>query len=242
MALISNPQTRPSIADQIDEFMQRVVDALGSSNLETIESVKAKAETLLKLAKDEAEAKVKSAIDPLATRAELSEAKRQAELASQDVDRLQYASDQLSKKAFEILEAEKKENQLSQYKNAASVRDFVAIQIAEKYPVIAEELVRLLTDIAHANSLCDAANNNLPEGFDPLQRPEGKARGFHDHGSYSKPISGQTFRLTQTILPTLEETTRAAWPPKTKEGEVQRDKIYSAAEVQNRFGQRTMPV
>lgn len=230
------------LADQIDEFMPKVVDTLGSSSLEAVEAVEAEAETLLRQAEKAAEALAKSAIDPLSPRATLTEAKKQADMAIQDIDRLQYAWEQLTEKSSELWVKKTKEDQLAQYSAAAGARNRVARRILEEYPDLQRKLVRLLADIAEANALCDAANKNLPDGFEPLQRPEGEVRGFHDQGSYGKPISNSTFRLTQTLLPDLENTKKAAWPPKTKEGEVQRDKVFSAVHVQARCGQKNLPV
>ena len=55
MAQLSNQQPQASLADQIDEFMPKVVDTLGSSNLETVEAVEAEAETLLRQVEKQAE-------------------------------------------------------------------------------------------------------------------------------------------------------------------------------------------
>ncbi len=102
MAQLSNQQTQSSLADQIDEFMPKVVDTLGSSNLESVEAVEAEAEVLLRLAEKEAEAHAKSTIDPNASLAELTEDLKKVKLAILRVDRLQRVWEQLASKATDL--------------------------------------------------------------------------------------------------------------------------------------------
>ncbi|WP_170576244.1 hypothetical protein [Ruegeria atlantica] len=161
--------TQVPLADQIEEFMPKVVDALGSSNLEIVEATLALAETLLKSAREEAERCAKSVINPLSSRAELTAAQKFSDLVNQDVDRVMYAKDQLQEREALLLEINLRNFQVSRYNSARSERDRVAIKIQEEYPEIQNRLKLLLSDIAQANSLCDDVNSDLPEGLEPLR-------------------------------------------------------------------------
>ena len=109
--------------------------------------------------------------------------------------------------------------------------------IADRYPALISELATLIEEIMKSNAMVDRVNSDLPEGSPPLNRPEGHARGFHDHGSYDLPISIRTFRITQSMLPGIEAESRTVWPP-VRDYEyhvLERGKVFSQKQVRTMF-------
>jgi hypothetical protein len=58
-------------------------------------------------------------------------------------------------------------------------------------------------------------NRSLPDGFEKIQRPEGRARGFHDKDDMAgggAPYNYEIVRLVQCVLPSVTDPSVADWP------------------------------
>lgn len=223
----------------LDNLLSRIGKSLNnaSATSSATDRLREEAVKMVKKIDEHAEASRKQMLDPLLPRAQIEEAKRNAEAAAVDRQRLQTAIDLLQSRAEELLNSESAAKAARRYQAAQAQRDKVAAMIADRYPALISELATLIEEIMKSNAMVDRVNSDLPEGSPPLNRPEGHARGFHDHGSYDLPISIRTFRITQSMLPGIEAESRTVWPP-VRDYEyhvLERGKVFSQKQVRTMF-------
>lgn len=206
--------TKP-LAERLDRLLAEVANVLPDAgadsgtlheHLEAAEALRPEIETAATL--DRA-----GLLDPATTREDIEAARRQAENAALDLERLDNAISQLGERFIEARAAEREAEKKAAYDTAEALRDVVAKRIKREYPALQSGLIALCEAILQANLAVDRVNEDLPAGAEPLHRPEGQVRGFHDRGSYDLPVSTSTFRIIQAQLPDLAATDRATWPP-----------------------------
>lgn len=151
-------------------------------------------------------------LEPLLPRAQIEDARRNAEAAAIDMQRLEAAIDILTARAEDLVNREDAVRKGQRYLRAQSQRDAVAKLIRDRFPELHSEYMAMIESIMESNAEVDLVNSDLPDEMPPLDRPEGFARGFHDHGTYQTPVSLRTFRITQSMLPSLAEVDAIAWP------------------------------
>ncbi|MEX3316650.1 hypothetical protein [Sulfitobacter sp. PS-8MA] len=223
----------------LDNLLSRIGKSLNNAAATSSATARLREEAMKMVKKidEHAEASRDQMLDPLLPRAQIEEAKRNAEAASVDSQRLKAAIELLQSRAEELLNSESAAKAARRYQAAQEQRDKVSAMIADRYPALSSELVTLIEEIMKANAMVDRVNSDLPEGSPPLNRPEGHARGFHDHGSYDVPVSLRTFRITQSMLPSMEAESRTVWPlARDYEYHVlERGKVFSQKQVQGMF-------
>jgi hypothetical protein len=87
--------------------------------------------------------------------------------------------------------------------------------LLRRHPAIHASFLDLLADIARTNAEVDRMNRSLPDGFEKIQRPEGRARGFHnkdDMAGGGAPYNYEIVRLVQCVLPSITDPSAADWP------------------------------
>ena len=152
-------------------------------------------------------------LSPLMTRQEITTAKKQAEDAEFDAQRIAAALALVSEAEDEELEKENQADRQAHYREVVQERDMLASEITVVWPNIAKRVTELCERIMHSNARIEAVNRNgLPVDEKPLQTAEAKARGFHDANGIKVPSSLSSFRITQSLVPGLEPD-KPAWPP-----------------------------
>ncbi len=151
-------------------------------------------------------------LEPLLPRAQIEDAKRNAEAAAIDTQRLEAAIELLTVRAADLVERERASKIAQRYARAQEQRNEVAKEIKDCFPTLQAQCLALIEKIMRSNAEIDAVNADLPDGMPALQRPEGAARGFHDSGSYQTPASLRAFRITQSVLPSLTSADAIGWP------------------------------
>lgn len=162
--------------------------------------------------KEYAETSRQQMLEPLLPREQIEDARRNAEAAAIDTQRLEAAIAILTARAEDLLQREDATKKSQRYLRAQSQRDAVAKLIRDRFPELHSEYLAMIESIMESNAEVDLVNSDLPDDMPPLDRPEGFARGFHDHGTYQTPVSLRTFRITQSMLPSLAEVDAIAWP------------------------------
>ena len=162
--------------------------------------------------KEYAETSRQQMLEPLLPREQIEDARRNAEAAAIDTQRLEAAIAILTTRAEDLLQRERATKKSQRYLRAQSQRDAVAKLIRDRFPELHSEYLAMIESIMESNAEVDLVNSDLPDDMPPLDRPEGFARGFHDHGTYQTPVSLRTFRITQSMLPSLAEVDVIAWP------------------------------
>lgn len=162
--------------------------------------------------KEHAETSRQEMLEPLLPREQIEDARRNAEVAAIDTQRLEAAIAILTTRAEDLVQRELAVKKTQRYLKAQSQRDAVAKLIKDQFPDIHSKYMAMIESIMESNAEVDLVNSDLPDDMPPLDRPEGFARGFHDHGTYQTPVSLRTFRITQSMLPSLAEVDAIAWP------------------------------
>lgn len=181
-----------------DEHVDRVVEELHAIETQIIAH---------------AEQSRKQMLNPLLPRSEIELAKRTAEAAAIDSQRLEAALGMLNSRADDLLRVEQAAKRLQRYRDAKARRDKAAASISDRFPALHAEYLAMIQEIMVCNAMVDDVNSDLPDEMQPLERPEGLARGFHDHGGYETVASFRTLRITQTMLPSVEASDSISWPP-----------------------------
>jgi len=229
-------------AADLDNLLSRIGKSVNNDAATSANTARLREEATQMVAKIKAHADMSRArmLEPLLPRAQIEDAKRNAEAAAVDSQRLEAAIELLSARAADLKARELSCKKLRLYHNAQEHRDKIASQIKDRFPAIQAEYLAMIESIMQSNAEVDEVNADLPEGMPALERPEGVARGFYDHGSYETPVSFRTFRITQSLLPSADGPEDAAWPPVPDylTGVQQRQKGFSQANVRALWGRR----
>lgn len=157
------------------------------------------------------------AVDPTLGGADADEAAKAAQAAAFAVRRLQAAEIRLTE-ALEARQVEESEAiKWTAYRDVEKRRDAVAARIAKEYPGLASGMVALIKAALDCAAEVDRINTNLPADAQPMDRPDGKARGFRDNARDG--IEGSTYgaiRLAQAVIPDFDQIEWCAWPPNVR--------------------------
>lgn len=155
-------------------------------------------------------------LDPALHVDDVAEALQAANAAAHDAARLSAARDLLYEKASARSDTEEVARKIAQYAHAEAERDRVLKRLKSEFPTLQARQVEPLSDLMAVNEIVDRANQNRPANAQPLQRPEGIARGFHDKDNLSHggaPYNFKITRLVQMTVPDFSNPAKLAWPP-----------------------------
>lgn len=158
------------------KFTDKVRDALDSGSSMTVAKLMAEAEAAAIKADARRAAARKRALDPRCPDDEVAVARREAEDAEFEAERLRNTLEVLKGKRQEFAEAEQNAQRQAAYDAAIAQRDSVAIRLRDRYPALANELGELLQAVADANSAIAAVNAKLPAGAYRLDDVEHQVR------------------------------------------------------------------
>lgn len=193
----------------------RVRAALEDESSVTADAVAALAEEVARALEN-----VQRALSELETR-ELDPALplAEAEAVAAEADRTQFHIRRLGAhhKRLVSLEAlrrtaEAQAEKAERYARAKAARDRCATLIRQKYPSVQGALMELLAEIAAATAAVQAANNDLPDGADYLDSPEGVAFGYPDSPA-GRPVGYRPPVIAEMLIPDLGNWAAPAWPP-----------------------------
>lgn len=161
-----------------------------------------------------AEVARKEALHPALTSVEAERAFQAAERVRFEADRLDAAAEELRNRIAKKTEAQQRAERQRIYDGAMAARDAMASKIRSRYPQLAKELTDLAREAIDVAELVDRANEDLPEGVEMLDRPEGFARGFSDHVAATGFLNGLSFlRITRDMcLPDPTDLHSTCWP------------------------------
>ena len=203
-----------SPAAELDNLLSRIGKSINNEAATSASNALLREQALQMVTriKEHAETSRQQMLEPLLPREQIEDARRNAEAAAIDTQRLEAAIAILTTRAEDLLQRERATKKSQRYLRAQSQRDAVAKLIRDRFPELHSEYLAMIESIMESNAEVDLVNSDLPDDMPPLDRPEGFARGFHDHGTYQTPVSLRTFRITQSMLPSLAEVDVIAWP------------------------------
>jgi uncharacterized membrane protein YccC len=156
----------------------------------------------------------KAALHPALTASEAEREFQAAERVRFEADRLEAACEEFRTRIAAKIEAEQRAAKQKTYDEAKAARDATADKIRKRYPKLAKELAALVREVAEVGDLVDRANEDLPEGVEMLDRPEGFARGFSDNTASTGFVNDAPFlKITRDMyLPDLVDLRGYCWP------------------------------
>lgn len=201
-------------AADLDSLLSRIGKSINNEAATSANTARLREQALQMVKKIKAHENVsrQQMLEPLLPRAQIEDAKRNAEAAAIDTQRLEAAINLLTVRAADLVERERAAKKTQRYARAQEERNEVAKLIKDRFPAIHAEYLAMIEKIMRSNADIDAVNADLPGDMPTLQRPEGAARGFHDSGSYQTPASLRTFRITQSVLPSPISADAIGWP------------------------------
>jgi hypothetical protein len=90
----------------------------------------------------------------------------------------------------------------------------VSKRVKDQAPKILELLKSLAAEIVEVSAAVDRINRSLPDATPLLDRPEGHARGFADHGYPVSDLHGQLALIATMVIPDFTNPSEVAWPRK----------------------------
>lgn len=200
----------PEIWDQITSVLKG--DATPSENIaKLLEQTKDGAESV-KTARDEAKSKALRTSTPKPVAAAAWGEFQNLEF---EFLRMTNAIADLEEQYKLALVNEDSKKKISRYKEVEEERDKVASRIKAEYPHIQKSLLSLINDIMQVSLDIEEVNISLPDGFQRLDKPEGKAFGVPDGGAQGvhSDQHGEMNRISRMIVPDHNDPLTAAWPP-----------------------------
>jgi hypothetical protein len=182
-----------SEADLDDEIRRAFGDGVSS---DAIVALIAAVERAARAANQQAEVARESALDPARSRDGVREARRQADDAEFERDRLQAALEKLRARLVVVKADEQNAQRLRTYEAAETERDQLAQQLRECYPAASEKLAELLAAISANDATIERVNNALPRERGRLLSAELVARDLPGWVQNAQPT---TTRLTQEV-------------------------------------------
>ena len=163
-------------------------------------------------ASDGAERARNHALDPTLSSSELKDARECMEEAAFKRDRVQAALGKLRERLAQLKDQEENARRQVAYDKAEAVRDELAKELADLYPVFAQKLAELLVRVVINDRELDYINNHaLPKGADRLLVAELKARGLSGFVVNSIEMP----RITDQLhLPPWQPRSSYLWPPR----------------------------
>ena len=161
-------------------------------------------------ASDRAEQARNHALDPTLSSSELRDARECMDDAAFKRDRLQAALGKLRERLAQLKDQEENVRRQVAYDKAKAVRDKLANELADLYPVCAQKLVELLVRVVVNDGEIDHINQALPNGAERLLVAELKARGLP-----SVMNNVETPRIADHLhLPPWQPRSNYLWPPR----------------------------
>ncbi len=229
-------------AQELDGLLSRIGKSIASEVASSADTARLREQAMQMATKINAHAEEsrKKMLEPLLPRAQIDDAKRNAEGAAIDSQRLETAIELLLAREDDLLKREHSLKKFQRYQIAKEQRDRVSASITDRFPAIAAEYLKMIESIMESNDAVDRVNLDLPEGEQPLERPEGHARGFHDNGGYQTDASYRAFRITQSILPSPHSPDCITWPtvPDYQTAVVRRSKGFTQSDVRTFWARR----
>ena len=208
------PEPPAFSSKKADDLMLEARAALdGKLNMADITAVRTRMQRATDEAKAWADHLAQRVLSPLLTRQEITKTRKEAESAEFDAQRLASALQLVSEAEDAEDEKERQAELAERFRKVMQERDKLASEISIVWPNITERVLVLCERIMRSNAQIEALNRDgLPAGEKPLETAEAKARGFHDENGVDVPSSLSSFRITQSIFPSLDPG-KLAWPP-----------------------------
>jgi hypothetical protein len=162
-------------------------------------------------ASDRAEQARTHALDPTLSGSDLKDARSGMDDAAFRRDRLQAALGKLRERLAQLKDQEENARRQVAYNKVETVRDGLANELTDLYPVFAQKLVELLARVVVNDGEIEHVNNALPKGADRLLVAELKARGLP--GWFANSVEAP--RITDQLhLPPWQPRSNYLWPPR----------------------------
>jgi hypothetical protein len=194
---------------------ERITAALTSATISSaaLSSILQEVERASLAAKETAKEADAMAIDPTLGESDAESAAASAQSASFVARRLEAARARIAAYRDQRAQEEREAEQWAKYREAEKKRDAIADRIKREYPRLSRAIVELIKEAIDGADAVTLANKDLPPGADPLDTPEGKARGFRENGRDGTP--GQqypTIKLASSFIPDAERFEWTLWP------------------------------
>lgn len=151
-----------------------------------------------------------AALDPRLDSKQVADLRRVRADSEFQAERMVAAAAALQAEVAALTAAEAEARKVAAYDAADLRAQEVADKIAAEYPALSCRLMGIISEIGEATARVVAVNRDLPQGREPLQGPEGRARGFNDCAGTKH--RQEVARIVNSMIVPFAPRPYYAWP------------------------------